>query len=126
MRVSSSPHPAAEVLPDLHEAIRRRAEEIYVQNGCIPGRDLENWSRAEREIMAGVARLERRTAVVICVKGVQYIGEYSFEASHGYVPGEFSRGAKVPVRFAGDKMFVRSPNGKELETLIVEKFQTGT
>ena len=33
-----------------HEEIAARAEEIYRQSGCIPGRDLENWVRAENEL----------------------------------------------------------------------------
>ena len=37
--------------------------------------------------------------------------------------GEFGADASVPVRFHGDKMFVKRPNGKELETTIVK--QTG-
>jgi len=42
---------------DLHEAIRRRAEEIYVRSGRIPGRDVENWAQAEREILHSVLSL---------------------------------------------------------------------
>jgi hypothetical protein len=34
---------------------------------------------------------------------------------------EFGKGKVVPVRFAGNKMFVKRPNGKELETTIVKK-----
>lgn len=33
-----------------HEEIAARAEEIYRQSGCVPGRDLENWTRAENEL----------------------------------------------------------------------------
>lgn len=28
---------------ELQESIRRRAEDIYVRSGRIPGRDVENW-----------------------------------------------------------------------------------
>jgi hypothetical protein len=50
------PHPNASSnprssVPDLREAIRRRAEEIYVRNGRIPGREVENWVQAEKEIL---------------------------------------------------------------------------
>ncbi len=37
------------------------------------------------------------------------------------MPGEFDPGAPVPVRLEGDRMFVQRPNGKELETRIVQK-----
>ncbi len=106
----------------LHEAIRRRAEEIYHRNGRIPGNDLENWTQAEAEIMGELAhRRARRTAIVIKVNGVQYVGEYNLESAAGYSPGEFSPGESTSVRFDGDRMFVRRPNGTELETTVVEK-----
>ena len=108
-------------LTDLQEAIRRRAEEIYIQSGKVSGRDLENWSQAEREIMSKVGNAARRTAVIVRVNGIEYVGEYEPERSEGYIPGEFASGGFVPVRFEGDKMFVTRPNGKELETTIVEK-----
>jgi len=107
---------------DLHQAICRRAEEIYIRNGRIPGRDLENWAQAEKEILNESARLSAtRTAVVVTVNGVKYVGEYDPASSGGYTPGEFGAGARVPVRFEGDKMYVKRPNGKELETTIVKK-----
>jgi Protein of unknown function (DUF2934) len=110
---------------DLHELIRRRAEEIYYRSGCIPGRDVENWAQAEKEIheenASHVAGSARRTAVVVRVSGTLYVGEYAADESGGYTPGEFAREAPVPVRFDGDKMFVKRPNGRELETTIVKK-----
>ena len=106
---------------ELHEAIRRRAEEIYVRSGRIPGRDLENWAQAEQEVTCETAGAARRKAVVVRVNGVQYFGEYQPEDCDGYQPGEFGKGKVVPVRFAGNKMFVKRPSGKELETTIVKK-----
>jgi hypothetical protein len=104
------------------EAIRRRAEEIYIRNGKIPGRDSENWVQAEQEILRESAEPRaRRTAIVVRVDGSEYIGEYNAEVSDGYRPGEFGRSTSVPVRFHGDKMLVLRPNGKVLETTIVKK-----
>lgn len=104
-----------------HEAIRRRAEEIYIRNGRIPGRDLDNWSQAEQEIRREAATATPRKAVVVRVDGVEYFGEYQPDDCDGYQPGELGKGTVVPVRFAGNKMFVKRPNGKELETTIVKK-----
>lgn len=103
------------------EAIRRRAEEIYIRSGRIPGHDLENWAQAEQEIKREVAGASPRKAVVVRVNGVQYFGEYDPGDCDGYQPGELGKGKVVPVRFAGNKMFVKRPNGKELETTIVKK-----
>jgi hypothetical protein len=107
---------------DQHEAIRRRAEEIYIRNGRTPGHDLENWAQAEKEILSeSAAAPARRAAILVKVNGAEYVGEYSPASSDGYVPGEFGSGATVPVRFRGDKMFIKRPNGKILETTIVKK-----
>jgi len=108
---------------DLRDAIRRRAEEIYIRNGRVPGRDMENWAQAESEIRAEAAVCEPKPhrAVVVKVNGVQYVGEYHLESSDGYRPGEFEPGAPIPVRFENDKMFVTRPDGRELETTIVNK-----
>jgi hypothetical protein len=38
-------------LPALtHEAIERRAHEIFLARGAEPGRDLEDWLEAERQL----------------------------------------------------------------------------
>lgn len=36
-------------------------------------------------------------------------------------PEKFEPGAPVPVRLDGDRMFVKRPNGKVLETKIVQQ-----
>lgn len=33
-----------------HDAIEERARAIYLAQGALPGRDLENWLQAEREL----------------------------------------------------------------------------
>jgi hypothetical protein len=115
------PNPRSAPAPDLHEAIRRRAEEIYARNGKLPGRDMENWAQAEAEILQQFSVAARRTAVVVNLEGVQYVGEYNAAFSDGYTPGEFRPGASVPVRIEGDKMFVIRRNGTELKTTIVQR-----
>jgi hypothetical protein len=118
---ANTPNPWPTVVADRHEAIRRRAEEIYIRNGRVPGRDLDNWAQAEQEILREFGEQPaRKMAIIVRVNGEEYIGEYSPESSDGYVPGEFGTDASVPVRFHGDKMFVKRPNGKELETTIVK------
>ena len=108
---------------DLREAIRRRAEQIYIESGRVPGRDYENWAQAEREVRTEGASFiaPGKNAVVVKVDGVEFVGEFDKERSGGYVPGEFKAGGAVSVRFEGDRMFVRRPNGKELATRVVKK-----
>ncbi|HEY1678744.1 MAG TPA: DUF2934 domain-containing protein [Candidatus Sulfotelmatobacter sp.] len=114
-------NPTRSSTSSLQAAIRRRAEEIYVRSGRIAGRDLKNWEQAEREIRQETTEEQFRRAVVVRVHGVQYIGEYEQASAQGYAPGEFGEGMTIPVRFAGEKMFVTRPNGMELETTIVKK-----
>ena len=105
---------------DVHEAIRHRAEQIYIQSGCVAGRDVENWAQAEREIR-DAAPQDRRTAIIVKVNGVEYVGEYTAESADGYVPGEIAAGSPVVVRLQGDEMYLGRSNGKELATRIVRK-----
>jgi hypothetical protein len=119
----SSYDPRHVVRDQREEAIRRRAEEIYIRNGKVAGYDVHNWMQAEKEILREAAeRAGRRTAVVINVNGIRYIGEYWGEFAEGYTPGEFAAGGSVPVRFEGDQMFVQRPNGRgELRTTLVKR-----
>lgn len=44
----------------IEEEIRQVAYEIYIQNGCIPGRDMDNWLKAERIVLEkyGLIKME--------------------------------------------------------------------
>ena len=119
------PNPSS-IDQDRHEAIRRRAEEIYIRNGRIPGRDVENWFQAETEILREAEVHSHRAAVVIKVSGVHYVGECSVDDADGYAPGEFAAGDPVTVRFDADKMFVRRNGGAELQTTIVKRIGGGS
>src|SRR5579864_2353426 len=104
METTSATKPAISRPTDLNEAIGRRAREIYEKSGKIPGHDVENWVRAETEILNEQRRGARRSAVVVRVDGVKYVGEYGPASADGYTPGEFAKGDPVPVRFDGDHM----------------------
>ena len=124
MRGTFSPHlPSSDNAEDseLREAIRGRAEEIYIRSGRVGGRDLQNWAQAEAEILQEHGESGRRAAIIVDVQGVQYVGEYDSASSHAYRAGEFGPGEDVALRFEDDKMFVRRPDGTELETTIVRK-----
>ena len=108
-------------ISDPQEAIRRRAEEIYFESGEIPGRDLENWKQAEQDVRLQHEGSKPRRAIVVKVEGVEYVGEYENHTAEDYSPGEFSRGESIPVLIDGDRMLVRRPNGRTLETRIVHR-----
>jgi len=105
----------------LQEAIRRRATELFLKSGGIAGRDADNWYQAEAEILRESASRALRRAVVVNLQGVVYTGEYESSSADGYTPGEWKRGDSVPVRLADDKLYLRRPNGRELQTTIVKR-----
>ena len=43
-------------VPDLHEQIRRRAYDLYVQRGRENGHDLDDWLQAESEMTRVMAK----------------------------------------------------------------------
>jgi hypothetical protein len=112
---------SANYSPQMQEAIRRRATELYQQGGAIEGHDTENWYQAEAEILRESAANTARRAVVVNLQGVVYTGEYEATAADGYTPGEWKPGDAVPVRLAGDKLYLRRRNGHELQTTIVKR-----
>ena len=107
--------------PQMREAIRHRAAELFRSSGSVGGRDAENWYQAEAEILRESAGSPLRRAVVVNVRGVVYTGEYECISAEGYVPGEWKPGDPVPVRLVGDKLYLRRPNGRELQTTIVKR-----
>jgi hypothetical protein len=107
--------------PQVREAIRRRATELYQQSGALEGHDTKNWYQAEAEILRDSAANPVRRAIVVNLEGVVYTGEYECASADGYTPGEWNPGDPVPVRLAGDKLYLRRPNGHELQTTIVKR-----
>lgn len=109
--------------PEVEDAIRCRAEKLYEERGKTPGHQVEDWLRAEAEVI-GEIKLPpspKPAFLVVRMEGVTYTGEYDAMRCDGYAPGEFRSGAPVEVRLYVDKMFVKRPNGRELETRIVRK-----
>ena len=53
MSAETDARQAAESHLELEETIRRRAHELYWQRGGDAGSDLEDWLRAEREVLGG-------------------------------------------------------------------------
>ncbi|MFZ0416510.1 MAG: DUF2934 domain-containing protein [Candidatus Sulfotelmatobacter sp.] len=107
--------------PQMQEAIRRRATELYQRSGAVEGHDVANWCQAEAEILRETAAHVTHPAVVINLEGVVYTGEYDAAAADGYMPGEWKPGDRVPVRLDGDRLFLRRLNGRELQTNVVKR-----
>jgi len=50
--------------PQMQEAIRRRATELYQRSGAVEGHDVQNWCQAEAEILRETAAHITHPAVV--------------------------------------------------------------
>ena len=53
---------AADIEIQKLDQIRRRAYELYEQDGCEHGRDLEHWLRAEAEVSMAVSEISSKSA----------------------------------------------------------------
>jgi hypothetical protein len=107
--------------PNVRAAIHRRATELFQHSGALEGHDEDNWYQAEAEILRELGTHAVRRAVVVNVQGVVYTGEYESASSGGYTPGEWKAGDPIPVRLAGDKLYLRRNNGRELQTTVVKR-----
>jgi hypothetical protein len=108
---------------ELEQTIRRRAQEIYESGGKTPGHEVENWLRAEAEVMREATAVPRRRSahIVVKVAGVTYTGEYDPESCGSYRPGEFAAGQPLRVRFEEDRMYIARPHRAELEARVIKK-----
>ena len=112
MNAAANPKPRPNPLQDLQEAIRRAQKKFTSAAEKFPAAIWTTGRKPKKEIRRESAEgRTRKTAIVLGVSG-EYIGEYNAESSDGDSPGEFGRGASVPVRFYGDKMFVKRPTGR--------------
>lgn len=75
---------------------------------------------SEAEILRGVALPSGRRALVLNIHGVVYTGEYEFNAVDE-AADEWKPGDPIPARVAGDMLYLRRPNGGELQTTIVKR-----
>jgi hypothetical protein len=107
--------------PQMQDAIRRRATELFERSGSVPGHDVENWCQAELEVLKEQATQLLRPAVVIKFEGVLYTCEYEPDSPGTYTPGEWKPGDPVTLRIAGDKFYLRRHNGSELQTTITKR-----
>ncbi len=105
----------------LHEAITRRARELWQQRGCVDGHAEEDWAQAEAEVMERFARQKYASTGLLTVRAgnVVYTCRYSKNCDT-YKPGDLYPGEPVNLRFVGEKIYLRF-RGRELETTIVRR-----
>jgi hypothetical protein len=112
----------------IHQAIERRARELWELRGRTDGHAEEDWRQAESEITTQLAarHLHPMRLIQIKTEGVIYTGEYDPDASQDYHPGDFGPGAPVRIRFHDNRMTVTLPGERTLETRIVSAETTAS
>jgi hypothetical protein len=50
--------------PPTYEAIALRAYHIYLERGCTPGDPMQDWLRAEQELLNGAKAPKRKSKIV--------------------------------------------------------------
>lgn len=103
------------------ETLRRHGAQICEISHAAKRYDAENCYQAEAEVLRESTLQSLRRAIVVNIEGVVYTGEYECGAADGYVPGEWKAGDPIAVRVAGDKLYLRRRNGREIETTIVKR-----
>jgi hypothetical protein len=128
MRICVEPPATAETSStradaDLRDAIARRARELWEQRGRVDGHAQEDWLQAEAELMKSrpVQTTPKSAFIVVKFAGFVYTAEYDPDHCGSYCHGEFRKGTPVAVRLADDKIYLRRPNGRELEARILKK-----
>jgi hypothetical protein len=108
---------------ELRKAIARRARELWEQRGRVDGHAEEDWLQAEAEVLQSQKHAASPKTSFIMVKfaGSLYTAAYDPEHCDGYRPGELRKGAPVAIRLTADRLYLKRPNGQELEARILKK-----
>ena len=94
---------------------------VWMSEKRLPGAGQHVEMLSEAEMIREFTTHSGCGAIVVSVEGVVYTGEYEFMTAFDYAPGEWQNGTSIPIRFAGDKLFLRRPNGCELQIMIVKR-----
>jgi Protein of unknown function (DUF2934) len=105
----------------VHEAIVRRARELWEQRGRVDGHAEEDWAQAEAEVRQQLAQRNAGFPAFLAVKANGYIYTCRYDRnSDAYKPGDLAPGETIRLRFEGEKIYM-SFRDHELETTIVRR-----
>jgi hypothetical protein len=109
---------------EVHEAIVRRARELWEQRGRIDGHASEDWAQAEAEIREQLAASRGASAALLSVKCHAFVYTCRYDRNCvAYRPGDFAPGDPIHFRVADDKLYLKLSDGDELETTIIRKIE---
>jgi hypothetical protein len=105
----------------VHQAITRRARELWEQRGRLDGHADEDWAQAETEVRQQLAQTKAAATAFLAVKAKGYVYTCRYDRNNGaYRPGELAVGEAVRLRFEGEKLYLRF-RGHELETTVIRR-----
>jgi Protein of unknown function (DUF2934) len=105
----------------VHEAVVRRARELWEQRGRVDGHAGEDWAEAEAEVRQQLAQPKVASPAFLAVKANGYVYTCRYDRnSDAYKPGDLAPGETIRLRFEGEKIYM-SFRDHELETTIVRR-----
>jgi hypothetical protein len=115
--------PTEEVMDEsaIHEAVEKRARELWELGGRRDGHADEDWKQAEREIRSRVATAGQQgnRRIIVKVAGVTYTGEYDPATAASYHPGDLQPGTEIRIQFQDDCMLLKLGDGRQLQAKII-------
>jgi Protein of unknown function (DUF2934) len=105
----------------IHEAVEKRARELWELSGRRDGHADEDWKQAEREIRSRVATPGQHgnRRIIVKVGEVTYTGEYDPATAGSYHPGDLQPGAEIRIQFQDDCMLLKLADGRQLQAKII-------
>lgn len=105
----------------VHDAIVRRARELWEQRGRVDGHADEDWAQAEAEVRQQLAQPKVASPAFLAVKANGYVYTCRYDRNSDiYQPGDLVAGEAIRLRIDGDKLYLKVRD-RELETTIVRR-----
>jgi hypothetical protein len=105
----------------VHEAIVRRARELWEQRGRVDGHADEDWAQAEAEVRQQLGQPKAASPAFLAVKANGYVYTCRYDRNSDiYQPGDLAAGEAIRLRMDGDKLYLKV-HDRELETTIVRR-----
>ena len=109
---------------EVHQAIVRRARELWEQRGRIDGHATEDWAQAEAEIRQQLAPSRDASSAFLSVQSQAFVYTCRYDRNcAAYRPGDFAPGDPIRFRVADGKLFLKLSDSQELETTIIRKIE---
>jgi DUF2934 family protein len=105
----------------VHEAIVRRARELWEHRGRVDGHADEDWAQAEAEVRQQLAQPKVASPAFLAVKANGYVYTCRYDRNSDiYQAGDLAPGEAIRLRIDGNKLYLKVRD-RELQTTIVKR-----